>query len=89
MLACWLLQRLLFEQAANPAMLNVTAAVDALAVVAAVALSRIVRPSGGGLGYLLTAHAALLLWLLRELRHLPDGQGYVTIAWGPMVCCCW
>ncbi|MCP4686035.1 MAG: DUF2339 domain-containing protein [bacterium] len=32
--------------------------------------------------YLLAAHAALLLWLLRELSSLTDGQGFVTIAWG-------
>ena len=32
--------------------------------------------------YRFIAHVALLGWFARELHSLPNGQGYVTIAWG-------
>jgi hypothetical protein len=78
----WLLRRLFSDQTGDIVVFNATAIADLTFIAAGTALCRIFPTSREKLIYMATAHIALLLWFLRELHGLPDGQGYVTIAWG-------
>jgi uncharacterized membrane protein len=82
LMALWLLRRLFSDQVGDLAVFNATAIVDLTLIAAGAALCRIFDTSRQKAAYLLAAHVGLLLWFLRELHGLPDGQGYVTIAWG-------
>ncbi|MCP4686304.1 MAG: DUF2339 domain-containing protein, partial [bacterium] len=63
-------------------LINNQALADLGVTAVAVGIGLWMKNKGVRLIYLLAAHAALLLWLLRELSSLTDGQGFVTIAWG-------
>jgi hypothetical protein len=55
---------------------------DLVVLLLAVPVSRLSVTREVGTAYRLAAHAALLAWIWRELSLLPDGDAYVTIAWG-------
>ena len=80
----WLLGRLL-EGGVGTAVWNLPAGIDlvviGLILAASFAMS-IGTPNWLHLAYRLGAHIAMLLWLWREFSLSPDGQGFVTIAWG-------
>jgi uncharacterized membrane protein len=60
-----------------------TSAITDLAVLgAALAASTVLRSQAATLVYRVCVHAAFLGWLWRELSVLPDGDAYVTVAWG-------
>jgi hypothetical protein len=60
-----------------------TSAITDLAVLgAALAASSMLHPQAVILVYRICIHAAFLGWLWRELSVLPDGDAYVTVAWG-------
>jgi uncharacterized membrane protein len=60
-----------------------TSAITDLAILGvALAASTVLRPHAATLVYRICVHAALLGWLWRELSVLPDGDAYVTVAWG-------
>lgn len=80
-IALKLIERLFYE-AETPVIFNSLAVTDlgvlALALAGSIGMSLRDRP----LIYRGFAHLAFLGWLWRELSALPDGKGYVTIAWG-------
>jgi uncharacterized membrane protein len=78
----WLLSRLILESAQHPAVVNAQSVCDLLVIATGLALCRIFEDRTERTVYRLAAHAAILLWILRELHALPNGQGLVTIAWG-------
>jgi uncharacterized membrane protein len=60
-----------------------TSAITDLAVLGtALGVSAVLRPQEASLVYRICVHAAFLGWLWRELSVLPDGDAYVTVAWG-------
>jgi uncharacterized membrane protein len=60
-----------------------TSGITDLAVLGtALGASTVLRPQEASLVYRICAHAAFLGWLWRELSVLPDGDAYVTVAWG-------
>ncbi len=77
----WLATRLFGAATAAASPLD-GAAVGDLAVIGLTALAGWVLVRHHRTAYLLVAHAALLAWLWRELLVLPNGNGFVTIAWG-------
>lgn len=77
----WLFSRLVSEVPPEPAVLNFRAAADAAAIAIALVTAGRIEPKAR-LVYRLVAHAAILIWLLRELGSLPAGDGIVTAAWG-------
>lgn len=78
----WLAVRLSVEQAQGTSILNMQAMTDLLVIGIASASAILSRLSEEKKIYLFILHIALLGWFLRELASLPNGQGYVTIAWG-------
>lgn len=73
----------LAEVAAVPPPLVDPQALMELAVVGLIAgMLAVVQDERLRLGYGVGAHLLLLGWLFRELVTLPNGQAYVTIAWG-------
>ena len=77
----WLAARLSGERALGPPLVNGPAVGD-LVVIGVTGVVGWVVERHGRLLYALAAHAALLVWLWRELLSLPNGNGFVTIAWG-------
>jgi uncharacterized membrane protein len=77
----WLADRLFGGAVSGMPLLN-GAAVGDLAVIGLTALAGWVVARSQRTAYLLAAHGALLAWLWRELLALPNGNGFVTIAWG-------
>jgi len=82
----WLVERLTGSVDASALGIRATfetSAITDLAVLgAALAASTVVRPQAATLVYRICVHAAFLGWLWRELSVLPDGDAYVTVAWG-------
>lgn len=80
----WLLGRVL-DFGVGTAVWNLPAIID-LAVIGLVFAASFTFPGNTParlrLGYRLAAHITMLLWLWREFSSPPDGQGFVTIAWG-------
>jgi uncharacterized membrane protein len=86
MVGVWLLTRLtgiLGTGAPGAQAIFDTSAITDLAVLGlALAASTVVRPQDAASVYRLCVHAAFLGWLWRELSVLPNGDAYVTVAWG-------
>ncbi len=78
----WLTARLLGDAATGMVIFNAIALTDLAVIGLVVATARALHSAEERWGYLLVAHAALLTWSWRELTQLPNGSGYVTIAWG-------
>lgn len=81
-LGLWLIQRLFYGQAEGTAIFNTQALTDLWVIGIASVVSILLTSSEQKKVYLFLAHIAILGWFLRELASLPNGQGYVTIAWG-------
>ena len=67
---------------AQTAVLNLQGLADLAVLLLALPISGLSLTRGAGTAYRLAAHAALLAWFWRELSVLPNGDAYVTIAWG-------
>ena len=86
--AVWLVVRLAADMpesssgVAEPALFNTRAVVDLLVIGLVLAGSLVVLPRSLSIVYRVAAHAAVLAWLWRELSPLPEGEAYVTVAWG-------
>ncbi len=80
-LAPFLLFQLLSDASGIPGF-NSPALSDVIVILTAATVASFVRPPRAASVYRLGAHAGLLLWLWRELSALPNGAGYVTVAWG-------
>ena len=78
----WLGVRLLIMPVEGTAILNTKALTDFGVVIAGLGASKLLKPPLERPLYRLSCHVAILGWLARELSTLPNGQGYVTIAWG-------
>lgn len=79
-LGVWLIQRLFYGQAEGTAIFNTQALTDLWVIGLASVVSILLTEQKKA--YLFPVHIAILGWFLRELASLPNGQGYVTIAWG-------
>ena len=77
----WLLTRL-FDPASGTTVFNYTAATDILFIAYGAAVSSFLILREDKIAYLMAAHITLLLWLLREMSPLTNGQGLVSITWG-------
>ena len=86
MVGVWLLTRLTGNLGAGApgaqAIFDASAITDLAVLGLALAASTVVRPQDAASVYRLCVHAAFLGWLWRELSILPDGDAYVTVAWG-------
>jgi uncharacterized membrane protein len=82
LVAIWLLHRLSGGQTSGTAVFNMPALTDFWVLLAASVVAIRALSTDEKKVYLFLAHLALLGWFLRELAVLPNGQGYVTIAWG-------
>ena len=80
-IAAWLISRL-FGSQTGQALFNLTAMVDILVIAAAAGATFLLTDAKEKPFYLLFAHVALLLWFLREIAPLTNGQGLVSVAWG-------
>ena len=82
----WLVERLTGSVEAGAPGIRATfdslAITDLVVLGAALAASTVLRPQAATLVYRICVHAAFLGWLWRELSVLPDGEAYVTVAWG-------
>jgi uncharacterized membrane protein len=82
----WLVERLRVNvDAGAPGVQAIfdTSAITDLAVLGlALGTSTALRPRQVAFVYRICVHAAFLGWLWRELSVLPDGDAYVTVAWG-------
>lgn len=80
----WLVPRLFYGDAQGIAVFNMQALTDlwVIGVASAIAILATRSEEKEKIIYLLLLHIAVLGWFLRELASLPNGQGYVTIAWG-------
>ena len=82
----WLVERLTVNSDASAlgvqAIVDTSAITDLAVLGAALGTSTVLRPRQVAFAYRICVHAALLGWLWRELSVLPDGDAYVTVAWG-------
>jgi len=81
-LGLWLVPRLYYMQAEGTAIFNAQALTDLWMIGVASGVSLLFTSSEERKVYRLFIHILVLGWFLRELSTLPNGQGYVTIAWG-------
>lgn len=89
----WLAGRLTFDamlgyaeiEAAQTALFLNVRAISDLAVISLAVISTFAFSSARAkIAYRASAHAALLAWFWRELSQLPNGEAYVTMAWGAL-----
>ncbi|HEX2897037.1 MAG TPA: DUF2339 domain-containing protein [candidate division Zixibacteria bacterium] len=80
-IGAWLLIRL-FEQQTGQPVFNFSALTNLIVIAGAAAATHLLTDAKEKTLYLLLAHVALLLWFLRELSPLTNGQGLVSVAWG-------
>ncbi|MBW4550169.1 MAG: DUF2339 domain-containing protein [Aphanocapsa sp. GSE-SYN-MK-11-07L] len=80
-IAARLFDRLLTDPVKGLVVFNSAGLVDLAVIMAAAGLGLRVLAQPG-LVYLVIAHVGFLTWLWRQLSALPDGSGYVTVAWG-------
>lgn len=78
----WLGWRLFVGQVEGRFILNVQAVTDLWVIVLASLITIFYLTGDEKKTYFLFIHLAILGWFLRELSSIPNGQGYVTIAWG-------
>ena len=81
-LAMLLANRLINMETEGTAILNTQALTEVVVILAGFIASLLVKSSDEKQIYRFCVHAAILGWFYRELFTLPNGQGYVTIAWG-------
>ncbi|QPJ61212.1 MAG: DUF2339 domain-containing protein [Candidatus Nitronauta litoralis] len=78
----WLAGRLLLMGMEPPPVLNQLALTD-LAVLVFISISAFRLKEGQGrLPYLVMAYLGMMVWWVREIASLPNGDGFVSIAWG-------
>ncbi len=78
----WLAGRLLLEGMEPPAIMNSQALTD-LAVLVLISLSAFrLGEDNSRLPYWAMAYFGLMVWWVREISNLPNGDGFVSIAWG-------
>jgi uncharacterized membrane protein len=65
----------------QPALISVLAITDLICLGSFVLASRYIENSRARRVYRHTAYAGLLLWLMRELSAMPNGQGVATLSW--------
>ncbi|MDO8737196.1 MAG: DUF2339 domain-containing protein, partial [Thermoleophilia bacterium] len=82
LMSLWLLERLLENEVQGRVVLNTQALSELGFIIAAGGVSWLLSPKAIRYTYQLGAYVALLGWFLRELSELPNGQAYVTVAWG-------
>ena len=80
-MAAWLVARLL-ESATGAILFNEKALVDIIVIISIALATYMLKYSAEKSAYLLVAHVAVLLWFLRELSPVTNGQGLVSVAWG-------
>ena len=77
-----LLWRLFDGPSGATAVFNAQSLIDLAVIILAALVSGRVVSGRFMLAYRISAHAALLAWLWRELSVLPAGDAYVSVAWG-------
>lgn len=78
----WLAGRLLLGRMDPPPIWNQQALTD-LAVLALISISAFrLEGDKGRLPYLIMAYLGLMVWWVREISNMPNGDGFVSIAWG-------
>ncbi len=65
-----------------PVLVNGRALVDLAVIALLFGTAWTIRTKGLALAYILAAYVGLLGWFWRDLVALPEGQAYVSIAWG-------
>ncbi|MDQ3911034.1 MAG: DUF2339 domain-containing protein [Actinomycetota bacterium] len=82
----WLVERLIVNSDVGviglQAIFNTSAITDLAVLGLALGTSTVLRPHEAAFVYRICVHAAFLGWLWRELSVLPDGDAFVTVAWG-------
>src|SRR5215218_2066909 len=82
----WLVERLTGNSDAGApgvrAVFDTSAITDLAVLGLALGTSTVLRHQEAAFVYRICVHAAFLGWLWRELSVLPDGDAYVTVAWG-------
>ncbi len=81
-LGVWLVVRLVSMKVEGIAILNAQALTDLAVIAAGIVVSRVLQSREAVQVYRLIGHLSILVWLWRELYTLPNGMGYITIAWG-------
>jgi hypothetical protein len=77
----WFILDIVSGQVGEWAVFNVRTLIDAAVVAIVAGMSFFVRPARIVPGYRIAAHAGVLALLWRELGAVPDGPGYVMLAW--------
>ena len=80
--ALWMAQRLLELDGQVPALVNGQALVDLVVLALVFGAAWTFRSTALAVLYGLAAYVGLLGWFWRDLAALPNGQAYVSIAWG-------
>ena len=80
--ALWLGERLLFHSGYDLSVFNAQALADLSFLGLLFLISTFFPRKEEQNIYRLFVHLALLAWFSRELSHLPNGQGFVSAAWG-------
>jgi hypothetical protein len=86
LVALQLMLRLLYGAAPGPVFFNLPNLVDVAVILLVAGVSFLHKERGVQLLYRGAAHLALLALLWRELETLPNGNAFVTIAWGVWAC---
>ena len=74
--------RLLLGHSGDLPIWNIDGLLDLTMVAVGLATSTLQELRRDAWCYRLATHVAFLAWLWRELSYLPNGNGYVTVAWG-------
>ncbi len=80
--ALWMAQRLLDLDGEVPALVNIQALTDLVVLALVFGAAWTFRSTRLAVVYGLAAYVGLLGWFWRDLAALPNGQAYVSIAWG-------
>ena len=80
--ALWLGTRLAVGDVDGTPVINAAGITDLAVIVMIFVAAMYVSDDGEAKVYRILTHIALLGWLWRELSALPNGNGFVTIAWG-------
>jgi uncharacterized membrane protein len=80
--ALWMWIRLADHTGVTPPIVNIDALSDLVALALAVAAALSVRVDQHQRVYFALTYAGALAWLYRELSTFPNGQAYVSAAWG-------
>ena len=80
-IAFWLFRRLMDNASGTP-MLNSSALIDMLVIASGAFIPFILSNTKAKRPYWIVCHIFVLMWFLRELTPLENGQGMASIAWG-------